>query len=100
MEENPKWSVNLKSKEMFMGLPKTVTRKIITLIKQMEISDPNQAKWSHYGKLEKTKYPTKAVRFHCHVKSGKPTYVAVWKVDKENRIIEIEYVGTHEKAPY
>jgi mRNA-degrading endonuclease HigB of HigAB toxin-antitoxin module len=37
----------------------------------------------------------------CHLKKGQPTYVAVWQViDKEIRIVEIKYVGTHEKAPY
>jgi len=39
--------------------------------------------------------------YHCHLKKGKPTYVAVWKVtDKKNRLVEVRYVGTHEKADY
>ncbi|MDR3555637.1 MAG: hypothetical protein P4L55_12845 [Syntrophobacteraceae bacterium] len=40
-------------------------------------------------------------RHHCHLKKGKPTYVAIWEVrDKNVRIVEIIYAGTHEKAPY
>jgi hypothetical protein len=40
-------------------------------------------------------------RHHCHLKKGKPTYVAVWEVkNREIRLIEVTYVGTHEKAPY
>ncbi len=36
-----------------------------------------------------------------HLKKGRPTYVAIWEVtDKEIRIIEVIYAGTHEKAPY
>lgn len=32
---------------------------------------------------------------------GKPTYVAVWaEHNREIRLIEITYIGTHEKAPY
>jgi len=32
---------------------------------------------------------------------GSPTYVAVWRVgDKAKKIIEVTYVGTHEKAEY
>ena len=32
---------------------------------------------------------------------GRPTYVAVWEViDKEIQLVEVSYVGTHEKAPY
>jgi hypothetical protein len=40
-------------------------------------------------------------RHHCHIKKGKPTFVAVWEeLDGEIRLVEITYVGTHEKAPY
>ncbi len=32
---------------------------------------------------------------------GRPTYVAIWKVkDKENKIVEVKYAGTHENADY
>lgn len=38
--------------------------------------------------------------YHCHLKKGRPTYVACWRVDKKKKYIEVYYVGTHEKAPY
>jgi hypothetical protein len=39
--------------------------------------------------------------YHCHLNSGKPRYVAIWKVvDKHKRYMEIRYVGTHENADY
>ncbi len=34
------------------------------------------------------------------LKKGKPTYVALWTVDKKQVTVEVIYVGTHEKAPY
>jgi hypothetical protein len=35
------------------------------------------------------------------LKKGRPTYVAIWEVmDKEIKLIEVIYAGTHEKAPY
>jgi hypothetical protein len=38
---------------------------------------------------------------HCHLIKGRPTYVACWEVkDPKNKILEVYYVGTHEKAPY
>ena len=38
---------------------------------------------------------------HCHLLKGNPTYVCCWKVlDKQNKIIEVYYVGKHGKAPY
>nr|WP_244084818.1 hypothetical protein [Desulforhabdus sp. TSK] len=40
-------------------------------------------------------------RHHCHLGKGRPTVVAVWEVrDKEIRLVEVAYAGTHEKAPY
>ena len=40
-------------------------------------------------------------RHHCHIKKGRPTYVAVWEeMDGAIQLIEVTYVGTHEKAPY
>jgi hypothetical protein len=40
-------------------------------------------------------------RYHCHLKKGRPTFVAIWEVmDKEIKLIEVIYAGTHEKAPY
>jgi hypothetical protein len=38
---------------------------------------------------------------HCHLHRGRPCYVAVWKVtDRNVRLMEIRYVGTHENANY
>ena len=54
-------------------------------------------KWHHYGKLEGQKEDVR----HCHLVGGKPTYVCCWVVvDKQKKIIEVNYVGSHEKAPY
>ena len=55
---------------------------------------PVAGNWPNYGKLDDN-------RHHCHLKKGRPTYVAVWwEVRQEKQTIEVAYVGTHEKAPY
>lgn len=55
---------------------------------------PNLYTWPHYSSLGKD-------QFHCHLRKGKPTYVACWKVlDKQAKKIEVYYVGSHEGAPY
>lgn len=60
----------------------------------LEENGPVRGKWSNYGKLT-------GRRHHCHLKKGKPCYVAVWEVaDKEIKLIEVVYAGTHEGAPY
>ena len=55
---------------------------------------PNLYKWPNYGPLGKD-------HFHCHLRKGRPTYVACWKiVDKQIKQIEVYYVGSHEGATY
>ncbi len=69
------------------------------LFLDLEATGPSQQLWHGYGKL---KNQGKGVdKRHCHLKKGKPTYVACWEVkDPKSKILEIYYVGTHEKAPY
>lgn len=67
------------------------------LIKDLTIKGPT-VDWPNYGKLHGKKNEDKR---HCHLKKGKPTFVCCWEVlDKNIRIIEVYYVGTHENAPY
>lgn len=64
------------------------------LVIEMVREGPYRKNWPSYGPLRENE-------FHCHLKKGKPTYVACWKIiDKEKKIIEVYYVGTHENAPY
>lgn len=54
--------------------------------------------WPNYSKLNGRKNKD---RRHCHLMKGRPTYVACWEVSDHNeKLIEVYYVGTHEKAPY
>jgi len=54
-------------------------------------------RWPNYGKLKGHKIDS----WHCHLVKGRPTYVCCWNlVDKQQKIIEVTYVGSHEKAPY
>lgn len=54
--------------------------------------------WQNYSKLKAKK---NCDYRHCHLIKGKPTYVCCWSVPYNNKkIIEVYYVGTHEKAPY
>ncbi|OGR01018.1 MAG: cytotoxic translational repressor of toxin-antitoxin stability system [Deltaproteobacteria bacterium RIFOXYD12_FULL_50_9] len=90
------WQVNLtraarKQREL---LPKGIKEQLVFLIRNMEEYGPVRGDWPNYGKL-------KPKQHHCHLKKGRPTYVAVWEErDREIRLIEVTYVGTHEKAPY
>ncbi len=72
----------------------TVNDVIDLLAMDLQRNGPNLPNWPNYGPLGKA-------HFHCHLRKGRPTYVACWKVlSKQAKQIEVYYVGTHEKAPY
>lgn len=75
-------------------LPVNVQNLLIALKRDMEASGPIRGNWPNFSLLSDNRY-------HCHLKNSHPTYVAIWEVrDKEIRLIEVIYAGTHEKAPY
>jgi len=75
-------------------LPNTVRGALALLISDIEAGGPVRGDWPNYSRLGQR-------RHHCHLKKGRPTYVAVWEeLDTGIRLVEVTYVGTHEKAPY
>ena len=76
-------------------LPAVAMAAMELLVAEIEQSGPVRGNWPNYSKLPNN-------RHHCHIKRGKPTYVAVWEDIGKNKVklVEIIYVGTHEKAPY
>jgi|SRR5579872_1962698 len=103
VEKNkPKWKVDLShsANRQMKKLPSAARDEFLILIGDMEADGPYQKEWHKYGPLKKDKrIPDDA--HHCHFKSGKPTYVACWRiVNKKNKTIEVFYVGTHENTPY
>ncbi len=75
-------------------LPEKLQLSLFALLKEIEISGPVRGNWKNYSKLGNTLH-------HCHLKTGNPTYVVIWEeVDQKINIVEVRYVGTHEKAPY
>jgi len=76
------------------SLPKNIRYALDFLVSEIQFKGPMRGDWPNYGKLGRN-------RHHCHLKKGHPTYVAVWEEDATGiKLIEVTYVGTHEKAPY
>lgn len=99
---NPKrlWNVRLTNKavKQLRDAPSIVQEQFDLLAKEMETAGPLRHNWRNFGRL---KGKGNVLLYHCHIKSGRPTYVACWQVvDKNIQFIEVYYVGTHEKAPY
>jgi mRNA-degrading endonuclease RelE of RelBE toxin-antitoxin system len=92
------WIVTYSKKagKQYNDLPPAVQDRLDLLTAELELLGPFRHNWKNYSKLEGG-----TQRYHCHIKKGKPTYVAVWEVvDDQVRLVEVTYVGTHEKAPY
>jgi mRNA-degrading endonuclease RelE of RelBE toxin-antitoxin system len=90
------WTAKLSKRvaKQIEGLPAVVQKRLRRLVSQIEQFGPVRGNWPNYSALPGN-------RHHCHLKKGHPTYVAVWQVaDKSIRLVEVVYVGTHEKAPY
>ena len=89
------WTVNLsgQAKKAFKELPKGTYSTLRLLLEELELNGPHRYNWPNFSKL-------KDVIYHCHLEKGRPTYVACWRVDKKEKLIEVYYAGTHEKAPY
>ena len=92
------WDVKFtgKAKKQTGKLPNEVLESLFALVLEIEKIGPARTSWPNYGKIK-----GKKDCYHCHLKKGRPTYGAIWKVkDKENKIVEVKYAGTHENADY
>jgi len=90
------WTVEIarQSVKQVVKLPTRAKEALTELIRDMEANGPIRGDWPNFSALPDNRY-------HCHLKKGRPTYVAIWEVmDKEIKLIEVTYAGTHEKAPY
>jgi hypothetical protein len=95
MLQSNEWNIRIKRQVQkdFVILPSAVRQQIIALLLEIRYQGPVRGNWKNYSKLGKDKH-------HCHIKSGKPTYVCCWQAYPALRNVEVYYVGTHEKAPY
>ncbi len=89
------WSVTFtgNARKQKEKLPERIRELLFQLAKDIETSGPVRGDWPNYSRLGNN-------RHHCHLKKGRPTYVAVWIEDRGTVSVEIIYAGTHEKAPY
>jgi hypothetical protein len=99
IEEN--WTVGITNRAAKGrdNLPPDLACVFMFLLREIEQGGPvpGGKKWKNYGKLQGVKGEV----HHCHLNNNRPVYVVVWKVlDRENKIMEVQYVGSHENAPY
>lgn len=97
-----KWPVNWEvdftrdALKQTKKLPLNVVAELRILVTEIKDSGPLRHNWKNFSKFKGSEN-----KYHCHIKAGRPTYVVCWEVtSKKIKIVEIYYVGTHEKAPY
>jgi hypothetical protein len=97
----PHWTVSFSREagKQYEKLKRSGSRPSINdvidlLVLDLKKNGPQLPDWPHFGPLE-------VERFHCHLRRGRPTYVACWRItNKQMKQIEVYYVGSHEGAPY
>lgn len=90
------WRVEFTTKaaKQVAKLPRKAADGLAALVLDIVAGGPVRGDWPNYSKLSSGEH-------HCHIKKGRPVYVAVWReVSGKVRIVEVTYAGTHEKAPY
>jgi mRNA-degrading endonuclease RelE of RelBE toxin-antitoxin system len=89
------WTVTFtgKVRKQKEKLPARIGELLFQLAKDIEARGPVRGDWPNYSRLDKNQH-------HCHLKKGRPTYVAVWREERDKVLVEIIYAGTHKKAPY
>jgi mRNA-degrading endonuclease RelE of RelBE toxin-antitoxin system len=90
------WTVTFSSKarKQIQKLPTSVQDSLAALVADIQTTGPVRGDWPNYSKLSGTEH-------HCHIKKGRPTYVVIWEEkDRQIKLVEVTYAGTHEKAPY
>ena len=94
-DKKDQWEVvfTAKAAKQASKLPAKMQNLLFLLVSEIEKAGPIRRNWKNFSSLQKNTY-------HCHLKKGRPTYVACWYVEKDLVKVEVYYVGTHEKAPY
>lgn len=93
------WTVVFSSRaaKQRAKLPARISKRLEALGALIKETGPIQPTMPHFGKLKGWSGEV----YHCHLNKGRPTYVAVWAVENRTvQLVEVTYVGTHEKAPY
>jgi hypothetical protein len=98
------WTVKFqpaKVERQAVKLSLRARKRLRDLIGDLALLGPELKGWPHYSQLKRQKGQGMAERrYHCHLSGGKDCVVACWRVQNKTIVIEVYYVGSHQKAPY
>jgi hypothetical protein len=84
--------VTMKNKVLksLRKMPVAEQKNFAALVVDLEADGPVQPSWPNYSKLGKNEY-------HCHLSYK---WVACWRNEEDSIIVEVNYAGSRENAPY
>jgi hypothetical protein len=90
--QQPGWLSNksVQNAPHFAVFLAVVVQKLKFLNNSIQETGPVRPEYQNYRKLGKDLY-------HCHLAYS---WVAVWRSENGSYVVEVEYVGSREKAPY
>jgi hypothetical protein len=97
-ERKTPWLISFSGKagKQAKKLPPDMRDRLYALKIDLELTGPEQSGWRNYGPIVGAKDV-----YHCHLNSGQPRYVVVWKVIQRTiQLIEIQYAGPHGGVNY
>lgn len=98
MTIDSKWKIDVigQAKKASKILSGNAAKAYEYLLIELEALGPYRSNWPNYSKMKRSEND-----YHCHIEKGRSTYVVCWRIiDKKQKILEVYYAGTHEKAPY
>lgn len=79
-----------KIDKQLLKCPTEIKKAFFTLVEDIKEKGPIQKEWHNFSSLGGNKY-------HCHLNYK---WIACWKNEKDEIIVEVYYVGSREGAPY
>ncbi len=76
--------------KLLQDMPNNAVQTLVRLIDDIKDKGPVQPTYANYSKLGK-------VTYHYHIARK---WVACWRCEQGEYLVEVEYVGSREKAPY
>jgi hypothetical protein len=71
-------------------MPENAKRTLFHLVNDIRETGPIRLEYHNYSRLGESLY-------HCHLAYS---WVAIWRNENGSSVVEVEYVGSREKAPY
>ncbi len=82
--------ISKRADKRISGAPEPIRQRFALLVDDLAALGPIRKDWPNFSALGNSLY-------HCHLARS---WVAVWRWEKGSLLVEVEYAGSREDAPY